>query len=451
MPKLKKSLTEREVQSLVSKSQEGMYAIGGVEGLCLRIRAGKSKYILRYTFAGTRHTLTIGDRAVMSLSEARKLALEKRLLVMNNQDPLEQRKQEILSKKKKLNRQAESRTFEVIAKQFIAERQKNGYWKYNKKNGALQSSRLLDRYVFPKIGSLSVNSLTSEIIKNLIEPIWICKTNTAQKVLTLIRQICNWAIAHNIRRAKDNPADLKASLGVLLEPLKYARKAKQNHAAASVEELPEIMSRLHELHSISAKAVEFAILTAARSAAVRFATWNEFDLEKGIWTVPLEHDKSKIQKRDRTIFLSQQAIDLLKDLYRFSESSLVFNGYKNTPMSDMSLLMVLRRLHKVRKKENQIGWIDQEKSQLLGKEFVITVHGTARATFRSWAKYDVFGNNRKFDQEAVELCLLHAKNDGYNGAYDRAPLAKERKYIMREWGKYCYSKIDFKNVSPVKS
>ncbi|WP_300840811.1 integrase arm-type DNA-binding domain-containing protein, partial [uncultured Parasutterella sp.] len=309
----------------MAKAIDGTYAIGGVEGLCIRIRDNKCKFVLRYTLDGTRHVLTLGDRSVLSLSAARKIALEKKLLIVKNQDPVALRKLERSSKQTQPPRK--NKNFEFVAKQFIAERQKNGYWRYNRKNGALQSMRLLERYAFPKIGELSVNSLTSEITWNLIKPIWTTKTNTAQKLLTLVRQICNWAIAHNIRRFKDNPADLKTSLGVLLEPLKYARKPKQNHAAASVEDLPEIFARLHKLHSVSAKAAEFAILTAARSSAVRFATWDEFDLEKGIWRIPLEHDKSKLQKRDRTIFLSKEAIALLKNLCRLPESPLVFNGF----------------------------------------------------------------------------------------------------------------------------
>lgn len=440
MPKISKTLSEKQIQSIVTKAIDGTYAIGGVEGLCIRIRDNKCKFVLRYTLDGTRHVLTLADRSVLSLSAARKIALEKKLLIVKNQDPVAIRKLERSSKQTQQPRK--NKNFEFVAKQFIAERQKNGYWRYNRKNGALQSMRLLERYAFPKIGQLSVNSLTSEIIWDFIKPIWTTKTNTAQKLLTLVRQICNWAIAHNIRRFKDNPADLKTSLGVLLEPLKYARKPKQNHAAASVEDLPEIFSRLHKLHSVSAKAAEFAILTAARSSAVRFATWDEFDLGKGIWRIPLEHDKSKLQKRDRTIFLSKEAIALLKNLCRFPESPLVFNGYKNKPLADMTLLMVLRRLHKIRKKEDHIGWIDHAKTRLLGKECIITLHGTARATFKTWAKSDVFKNNRRFDQEAVELCLLHSKNDGYNGAYDRAFLARERRFIMNEWAKYCFSKIN---------
>jgi len=103
--------------------------------------------------------------------------------------------------------------------------------------------------------------------------------------------------------------------------------------------------------------------------------------------------------------------------------------------------MFLRGLHEKRLAEDGIGWIDPVKTEKLGKPCSISLHGTARATFRTWAKDDAMGNNRRFDQEAVELCLLHSKNDAYDGAYDRAPLAKERRAIMEAWGKYACSRI----------
>ena len=101
--------------------------------------------------------------------------------------------------------------------------------------------------------------------------------------------------------------------------------------------------------------------------------------------------------------------------------------------------MFLRGLHEKKFAEDGIGWIDPHKTEKTGEPCTITVHGTARATFRTWAKDDELGNNRKFDQEAVELCLLHSKNDAYNGAYDRAKLEKERRFVMNCWGQYCYS------------
>jgi hypothetical protein len=103
--------------------------------------------------------------------------------------------------------------------------------------------------------------------------------------------------------------------------------------------------------------------------------------------------------------------------------------------------MFLRRLHEKKKEVDGIGWVDPVILDENGEKAVITLHGTSRASFRTWAKDDELGNNRHFDQEAVELCLLHSKQDAYNGAYDRAPLEKERRKIMNAWGKYCYSAI----------
>ena len=201
------------------------------------------------------------------------------------------------------------------------------------------------------------------------------------------------------------------------------------------------MATIHGYDSMSARACEFAILTAARSQAVRMAQWDEIDLEQGIWVIPLDHDKIKVPNRDRTIFLSSFALQLLKGLVRYEDSPYVFPSSHGSAFSDAALTMFLRGLHEKRLQKDHRGWIDPIKSSKMGKPCVITLHGTARASFRTWAKDDELENNRRFDQQAVEMCLLHAKNDAYNGAYDRAPLAKERRQIMEAWGKYCMSGI----------
>ena len=234
---------------------------------------------------------------------------------------------------------------------------------------------------------------------------------------------------------------MSGALGILMEPFQKDRKPKQNHAACAVTELPELMATIHQYDSMSARACEFAILTAARSQAVRLARWEEIDLDNSVWVIPLEHDKIKTPNRDRTIFLSSQAKKLLKQLIRFAESPYVFPSSHGSHFSDVALTMFLRGLHEKRLAQDGVGWVDPIKSAKLKKPCVITLHGTARATFRTWAKDDEIGNNRRFDQEAVEFCLLHSRNDAYNGAYDRAPLAKERHAIMEAWGKYAYSKI----------
>ena len=113
---------------------------------------------------------------------------------------------------------------------------------------------------------------------------------------------------------------------------------------------------------------------------------------------------------------------------------------KGEPLSDTALTMCLRGLHENRLVRDKVGWIDPIKTEITGKASVITLHGTARASFRTWAESDEFGNNRELDQNAAELCLLHSKNDEYGEAYNRADFVKERRLIMQCWGNYCLSK-----------
>lgn len=323
----------------------------------------------------------------------------------------------------------------------LIDRESHDYWVNNIREPKC-TIQILERNVYPFIGETHIEEISPEMVRAILEPIWQTKPSTAKKVKTYLRQIFQWAIALKKRKDKENPAQMDGTLGVLMEPLQKNKKEKQNYASCPVKDIPQLMSEIHSYNSISARACEFSILTATRSKAVRFAQWNEFDLEKGIWVIPMEHDKIKIPNRDRTIFLSEQALSLLKNLPRFNSTELVFPSNRGSHLSDCGINMFLRGLHEKKFTEDGIGWIDPHKTKKTGKSCIITVHGTARATFRTWAKDDELGNNRKFDQEAVELCLLHSKNDAYNGAYDRAKLEKERRFVMDCWGKYCYSRLD---------
>lgn len=160
-----------------------------------------------------------------------------------------------------------------------------------------------------------------------------------QKARTHARKIFQWAIAFHKRKNRENPADMAGALGVLMEPFQKNRKPKQNHAACPVEEIPRLMATIHGYDSMSARACEFAILTAARSQAVRMAQWDEIDLEQGIWVIPLDHDKIKVPNRDRTIFLSSFALQLLKGLVRYEDSPYVFPSSHGSAFSDAALTM----------------------------------------------------------------------------------------------------------------
>ena len=438
MPKIAPELSALQVKHLGN----GTFSVGGVKGLYIRKTDSRSYFFLRYAdAAGRRHDLSIGVYPDCSLKEARIRASEQRKLKESGQNPVEvrkaekeQQKREVQIKKQILN----VSTFEKIAMEWIADRARNGYWQKNIK-GEKETTQILYKHVFPTIGALDIEQITPELIRTCFEPIWQSIPSTAKKARTYVNKIFQWAIAFKKRQNQVNPADMNGPFGVLIEPLQKNKKPKRHYPACSVEELPLLMKVIHQNTSMSAKATEFAILTTGRSKAVRLAEWTEFDLKNGVWVIPKDHDKMKDENRDRTIFLSSYALALLKDLVRFSESPYVFTSNRGNHLGDDAFREFVTGLHEKKLAEDGVGWIDPVQTQQMKIPRKITVHGTSRATFRTWAKSDELKNNRKFDQEAVEMCMLHGKKDAYNGAYDRAPLAKERRKLMEAWGKYCYS------------
>lgn len=441
MPKILKPLTWTEVKHLPN----GTFNVGGVPGLYLRKSDSYCFYFLRYQNNTGRHDYTLGTFSKFTLSEARQAAFRIRESITQGICPIAERQRiRLVNQAKKQqalkNIVSKKLSFLYVAEAWIEDRVKNNYWVRNVR-GEFNTRRQLELYAFPIIGSMPIESIDAPDVYQCLKPIWQSKPSTAKKLKSTMYKVFQWAIAMGYRKDQNNPLARGGSLEVLIEPLSNNQKAKENYAACAVNELPQLFAELELLHSMSARACQFAILTAARSKAVRMAQWCEFDLKKGIWSIPIEHDKIKTPNRDRTIYLSSQAIRLLKNLPRAVESDFVFFSTKFGAFSDCALSMCLRGLHENKLSEDNIGWIDPVKTKSTGKPAVITLHGTARATFRTWAKSDELGNNRNFDQEAVELCLLHSKNDAYQGAYDRAKLTKERQFIMQQWGMYCVSAI----------
>ena len=441
MPKITKELTALEVKHL----GYGTFSIGGVKGLYIRKTPHQQFFFLRYKDESGRHDYALGNYPEVSVAQARKAAADARAPIAKGTNPIDERQSERaarLAAKQAAQAELEQKkqTFEKIANEWVEDRVNHGYWSKNHR-GEKDTRQILSRHLFPIIGAKNIDQITPEDIRECLSPIWQSAPSTAKKARTHARKIFQWAIAFHKRKNRENPADMAGALGVLMEPFQKNRKPKQNHAACPVEEIPRLMATIHGYDSMSARACEFAILTAARSQAVRMAQWDEIDLEQGIWVIPLDHDKIKVPNRDRTIFLSSFALQLLKGLVRYEDSPYVFPSSHGSAFSDAALTMFLRGLHEKRLQKDHRGWIDPIKSSKMGKPCVITLHGTARASFRTWAKDDELENNRRFDQQAVEMCLLHAKNDAYNGAYDRAPLAKERRRIMEAWGNFCMSEI----------
>lgn len=415
---------------------DGRFTVSGCKGLQLRVEKGIKKFFLRYSVNGQRKTISLGSADSLSLADARALANDLLKRIALGEDPAEEKR--LARKKAAEEKKRKQLTFSDAATQWVAERKAGNYWRYNSKGESNTLSRLYN-HVLPHIGEMKIDEIEPEHIRDMLLPIWNRSPSTSSKVLADVRAVFRWSIALRLRQNRENPADWNGALGVLMEPYEKTRKEEENFSGLDFHEIPHFVQEISALHSRSSEMLLLSIFLAARSKAIRNAKWDDFDLEKRIWNIPLEDDKAKDLNRERTIYLNSAAVSLLKEVPRFSESPYVFCNAYGKPYSDMAMNQVIRKAHARRKMIDQTGWIDREKSSRTGKECIVTQHGTARSAFRTWAKDDELGNNKKFDQEAVERCLLHDRADPYKGAYDRSKMEHERRRIMEEWGEFCCS------------
>lgn len=435
-------LTEAQARRLKC----GTHSVGTVIGLYLIKRSTNAgSFIFRFTDSrkGRRRTYTVGRYPDMTIDTATAIALSQRQLlaggvdILAEHDAMKALKAQMQGKTKKLS-------FEEATAMWIRERVNANYWA-NNPTGARVVSSQFRMYVYPVIGSLPLDKITPKLLADCLRPIWKRIHSTATKIRGNLFQFFRWAIAEQYCTLTTNPVSKDGPLSALLETYQRQVEREQtvdNLAACAVEEIPLLFKEMTEWDSMSSRICRFAILTCARSKAARLAEWSEFNLEERTWTIPIAHDKIKKPGRDRTIFLSNEAIALLNKLPRFKDTNFVFPNQQGEAYTVNAPIEFLEGLHENRKKRDGRGWIDPVKTKNKGEDAVITLHGTARASFRTWAKDDVLGNNRLFDQEAVELCLLHSKKDPNDGAYDRARLPNERRRIMDAWGKYCCSLLN---------
>ncbi len=260
----------------------------------------------------------------------------------------------------------------------------------------------LEQYAFPIIGHLSVNQLNKTHILEVLQPIWLEKNETASRLRGRIETILDYAKAKEFREG-DNPAGWKGMLKPLLpEPSKIQKR--KHHAALPYAEIADFMKELSKRPGLSARALEFSILTVARSGEVRGATWDEIDFENKIWIVPAERMKARKEHR---VPLSTGAIKILQELPRVAGGNLVFPGQQGKQMSDMTLTAVLKRMDR--------------------KD--LTQHGY-RSTFRDWA-----GETTSYPREVIEHALAHKLKDQAEAAYQRGDLLQKRRLLMEEWFK----------------
>ena len=436
---MNKTLTHKEIQALPA----GTHAIGGVKGLYVRKRAAQTQYFLRWKKDGKQQTrfYAIG----LSLREVREIAYRDRQLLNLGLDPKEEEKKALAAKEAEIEakRKEEERrrfTFRLVSDEWLKEQIQIQRWK-NNATGEKHARQRLNKYLLPAFGDKLISEITAQDAFLFFSPLWTAKSGTADKLYDLLKAIFNWAIAKGTYQITENPINKRGALGILLEPLTKQRTDTDNHPSLDFHEVPQFIEALIKLGSPSALAVAFSIVTASRFKAVRCGEWSEIDLKNKVWNIPEEHDKMK-GRRMRQVLLSDEAIELLSYLPRVN-NYLFPSGSHLGKLSENAPSMLIRGMDTQKAAIDGRGWKDFTRRNGAGKiePVRITQHGTARASFRTWAKNDELGNNRKFDQEAVELCLLHARKDTYRGAYDRSQLLKERRLVMKEWGAFCFSAL----------
>jgi integrase len=386
------ALTVKKVERL---KEPGRYL--DARGLYLQVISKSNRsWLLRYQRDGRERWMGLGSAFDFNLDEARERARKARQQLHDGVDPLTARRAE---KAARALEAAKSMTFKQCAEAYIAANR--DAWKSARHGG--QWSNTLRDYVYPHIGNLPVAAVDTGLVLKCIEPIWKDRTETASRTRGRIESILDWATVRNYRSG-ENPARWKGHLQHVL-PARGKIAKPQHHPALPYADLPTFMTAVREREGSAARALEFCILTAARSGEVIGAKWDEVDLDKATWTVPAGRMKAS---KEHKVPLSQRAVELLHGLPSEDGNEFVFLGPRGDGLSDMALMAVVRRM----------GYSN------------ITVHGF-RSTFMDWAH-----ERTSSPKVVIDMALAHTVGDKVEAAYRRGDLLAKRKQLMETWAKF---------------
>lgn len=377
--------------------KRGYYSDGG--GLFLQVSASGSKsWVFRFREASRLHEMGLGPTHTVALAEARQKALECRKLRLEGHDPIAERRAKRTAARLEA---AKGITFRECADAYIAAHKAG--WR-NAKHAAQWPSTLAT-YAHPKIGDLPVQAIDVGLVMSVVEPIWSIKPETASRLRGRIESVLDWASARGYRTG-DNPARWRGHLDNLLPPRSKV-KTVEHHPALPYREMADFMAEIRKVDGVAARALEFTILTAARTAEVTRARWEEFSIAEKLWIVPGERMKAG---REHRVPLSSAALGLLYKMAAVRNSDFVFTGGKdNQPISNMAMLMLLRRL---------------------GRSH-LTVHGF-RSSFRDWT-----AEQTSVPAEVAEMALAHAVSNQVEAAYRRGDLFDKRRQLAEAWATFC--------------
>ncbi len=417
-----KKLTNALTQLQVKNAKPGRHADGG--GLHLLVKdTGARSWVFRFMLNGRSRDLGLSrcpealallkksGGEELTLSQARDVAAIYRLKVKAGIDPLDERENEAAEKAAAAHAaKAKAVSFKSVAEAYIAANEAS--WGNDKHRQQWRNT--LSTYVYPVIGDLSVGDVATGHVLEIIEPLWKSKPETASRVRGRIETVLDAAKARGYRKG-ENPACWRGHIAQILPA--RSRLTRGHHKAMPYTDIPAFLTHLRAKQAVAALALEFTILTAARTGEVIGATWNEIDLGKAIWTIPATRMKAG---REHRVPLSDRAIEILRSLKSLSQGH-VFIGNKSK-MSSMAMAMLLRRM---------------------GHD--ATVHGF-RSAFRDWA-----AECTAFPHEVCEMALAHTIENKAEAAYRRGDLFEKRRCLMNDWAEFCSgSAIEGASIIPLR-
>jgi len=390
--------------AFVKTAKPGRHGAGG--GLYLEVAKGGGKsWVFMWKRNGRRRAMGLGSAAKVSLAVARELAKKAAENVARGLDPIDQRNQQ----------KAKAITFKEAAERCHADNKSGWVKKYADQwlNQLLIHTKRLQTKMVADI-------FDGDVVKTL-RPLWDDQPDLALRIRERIEKVLDWCKVHKYRD-DENPARWKGHIKLLMPKLRPKSEWVTHMAAVPYEEMPAFMSRLRDMDDSlhRARALEFCILTAARSNEVFGAQWDEIDFNQKVWTIPAARMK---KRKAHVVPLPDRAMTILKDQYEIRSSTFVFPGHRDErPMSNTQMLTVLV----------QLG-------------VKATVHGF-RSTFRDWAGDDL----RRFPREIVEHALAHSVGDATERAYRRGTALEQRRELMNAWAAYCERPPQTDNVIPIE-
>jgi integrase len=379
----------------LKRKAPGMYADGG--GLYLQVTAGKNhtnrSWCFRYTTGGRTREMGLGSAHTVGLAAARSEALEARQMRLKGLDPIEERR---AKRNASAASDARSITFAECSDRYI-EAHRAG-WR-SAKHAAQWPATL--KVASETFGTLPVRAIDTALVMKVIEPIWMKTPETGNRLRGRIESILDWAIAREYRPGP-NPARWRGHLSNLL-PAHRKLRTKTHHPALPWQDVPRFLHDLRKRDDISARALEFLVLTAARTGEVLGATWDEVDLPQALWTVPAARIKAG---REHRVPMVPRCVEILESQPR---GGLLFPGRRGEPLWVNGFNHLMK----------QMGYTGA------------TAHGF-RSSFRDWC-----GEATNYPREIAEAALAHQVGSAVEQAYRRGDALAKRRQLMNAWSDYC--------------